>query len=234
MPASSVDWISALPPLLVTIDGPAGAGKTTVSRTLARRLGYRYVDTGALYRGIALMALEQGVGADDPKGLEALCKGLRLNVVCRDNGFGLEVNGREVSGLIRSPDVTMMASAASAQPVVRAFLLTVQRELGAAKKAVFEGRDMGTVVFPEADIKFFLDADPAVRAKRRYLEMPPGADLNQVADQIARRDRADSTRSVAPLQPAADALTIDSTSLAIDQVVDLLCDRIRRRFLPGR
>jgi cytidylate kinase len=232
MTSSPKPRIDGLKPLLVTIDGPAGAGKTTVSRCLARRLGYRCIDTGALYRGIALMALEQGIGPDDPGALAAMCQALRLAVACHGEGFGLLINGRDVTGLIRTPQVAMMASAVSAQPPVRAYLLTVQHQLGRTKNAVFEGRDMGTVVFPDADIKFFLDADPAVRARRRHAEMPAGASMDRVADQIAQRDSADSSRALAPLQPAADAQLIDATDLSIDEVVDRMIDGICRRFLP--
>lgn len=216
--------------LLITIDGPAGAGKTTVSRTLARRLGYRYIDTGALYRGVALAADKEGIATDDDDALAALCQEVILDFEFQGDDLRLLLNGEDVSDQIRTPRITMLASAVSARPVVRSALLDIQRKLGAAKKAVFEGRDMGTVVFPEADVKFFLDADPDMRARRRYDELKVKKGQKHTLDEVARdmvkRDKNDSTRQTAPLKPAPDALRIDSTPLNVDQVVDAMLNHI--------
>jgi CMP/dCMP kinase len=216
--------------LLVTIDGPAGAGKTTISRKLAESLGYRYIDTGALYRAIALAASEKGIPADDDASLETLCANLILDIAAQDHGLRLMLNGRDVTDEIRTSRITMLASAISARPVVRRYLLVIQRKLGASKRAVFEGRDMGTVVFPEADIKFFLNADPSIRARRRYAELKAkGGDspsLASVEQDMAARDRNDSTRQAAPLKPAPDAIHIDSSSMGIDEVVALMLEHI--------
>lgn len=213
-------------PLLITIDGPAGAGKTTVSKTLARRLGYRYIDTGALYRAIALAVHKAGVDPDDDAALEALCLRIELDFQFRDDDLRLMLNGEDVSDRIRTPHVTMLASAVSAKPQVRRFLLDIQRRFGKAKKAVFEGRDMGTVVFPDADVKFFLDADPNLRAQRRYEELKAGQgnhpSLEAVERDMVERDKNDSTRAVAPLRAGPDAIRIDSTAMDIDEVVNTM------------
>jgi CMP/dCMP kinase len=217
-------------PLIVTIDGPAGAGKTTVSKSLAHKLGYRYIDTGALYRGVAVAALEAGIAADDDAALAALCQKIKLDLIPGGDGLRLMLNGTDITAAIRSPQISMLASAVSARPVVRDFLLSTQRALAAQKAVVAEGRDMGTVVFPEAEAKFFLDADSGIRAKRRYdeLNMPNGAgpSLERVESEMQRRDRNDSTRAVAPLQPASDAVRIDSSRLSLEQVVDLMMRHI--------
>lgn len=208
--------------LLITIDGPSGAGKTTVSRRLADRLGYRYIDTGALYRGVALAAISSGLNPDDDDGLEKLCNTLKINFVLEKKGLRLKLNDSDITDRIRTPEITMFASAASARPVVRNFLLSLQRDLGREKGVVFEGRDMGTVVFPGADVKFFLDASPEIRAKRRYDELKSinPQPLKAVERDMARRDKNDSTRDLAPLTPAEDAIRIDSTDLSIEDVVE--------------
>jgi cytidylate kinase len=215
--------------LLITIDGPAGAGKTTVSRLLAAELAYRYVDTGALYRCVALAAKQAGVRADDDDGLAEVCRNLDLKVRVNGRETRLLVAGRDVGDQIRTPEITMLASAVSARGVVREHLLKLQRELGAFKAAVFEGRDMGTVVFPEADVKFYLDADPKTRALRRYKELSARdtQSLTEVEAEMRRRDADDSQRQLAPLKPAADAIVIDATHLSIDQVVSTLLAHIR-------
>ncbi|UCF94754.1 MAG: (d)CMP kinase [Desulfobacterales bacterium] len=218
--------------LLITIDGPAGAGKTTVSRRLADRLGYKYIDTGALYRGVAYVARAQGIGPDDDGGLQRLAKQLDLSFEPSAQGLRLIANGQDITDKIRTPEITMLASAVSARPALRAYLLGVQRDMGRGKGAVFEGRDMGTVVFPEADVKFFLDASPKTRAFRRFTELQACASqtLAEVERDINRRDQNDSTRDLAPLKPAADAIIIDSTDLSVEEVVARMATCISDRL----
>ena len=214
--------------LLITIDGPAGAGKTTASKRLSDRLGYRYIDTGALYRGFALAVKIQGIDPLDDDDLKRLCKNLDLKFVKQEKGLGLFLDGEDISERIRSPEITMMASAVSARPVVREFLLGLQKDLGREKAAVFEGRDMGTVVFPEADLKFFLNASTRTRARRRFEEQKSknSQTLDEVEREIQQRDHNDSTRDVAPLKPAADAIVIDSTKMQVSEVVDFMVSHI--------
>ncbi len=215
--------------LLITIDGPAGAGKTTVSRTLADRLGYRYIDTGALYRAVAHIAAARGVAPQDDAGLSALLERLTLNFLPGSTGQRLTANGVDITDAIRTPEISMLASAVSARAAVRAFLLKIQRELGRQKAAVFEGRDMGTVVFPEADAKFFLNASAKIRAQRRFAEMKAQSTVSveAVERDMQLRDLQDSTRTLAPLQAAPDAVMIDSTALAVDQVVERMLSHVR-------
>jgi cytidylate kinase len=214
--------------LLITIDGPAGAGKTTVTRALADRLGYRYIDTGALYRGMALAVQSRGIDPQNDDDLKRLCSDLDLTFVRNNEGLSLYLNGEDISDRIRTAEITMLASAVSARPVVREFLLDVQKNLGRQKAAVFEGRDMGTVVFPDADVKFFLDASTHTRALRRFEEqkLQSSQTLDEVERDIQRRDRNDRTREVAPLKPAPDAIIIDSTDLTAEAVVDLMVSHL--------
>ncbi|MCP4344932.1 MAG: (d)CMP kinase [Desulfobacterales bacterium] len=207
--------------LIITIDGPAGAGKTTVSRMLADRLLYRYIDTGALYRGVAFGARTAGIGSDDDAGLENLCRTLDLKFIRNEKGTRLISKGADITDEIRVPEITMLSSAVSARPVVRKYLLGLQRNMGKEKGVVFEGRDMGTVVFPDADIKFFLSASPEKRALRRYKELKSKTSqtLEEVEKDIRRRDENDSTRELAPLKPAEDAIMIDSSELSAESVV---------------
>jgi cytidylate kinase len=162
--------------LLITIDGPAGAGKTTLSKALARRLGYTYIDTGALYRGVAYEAKAHGIGANDEEALDKLCSGLEIAILRGDRGLRLICNQVDITDLIRTPEIAMLASDVSARPVVRKYLFGLQRKMGKDKGVVFEGRDMGTVVFPEADVKFFLVASTRTRACRRYKELESTSD----------------------------------------------------------
>jgi CMP/dCMP kinase len=208
--------------LIITIDGPSGVGKTTVSKILAGRLGYRYIDTGALYRGIALEAISAGLNPDDDTGLENICSSLKMKFVYGEKGLRLILNDSDITDKIRTSEISMFASAASARPVVRNFLLDLQRNLGREKGVVFEGRDMGTVVFPDADVKFYLDASHKTRSLRRYQELKSenSQTLKDVEKDIKRRDKNDSARDIAPLKPAEDAVIIDATHLSAQDVVD--------------
>ena len=215
---------SLMKKLLITIDGPAGAGKTTVSRALAEQLGYRYIDTGALYRAVALAVKTRGSNPENDAELKELCRELKPVFVKKEEGLRLFLNREDITDRIRTAEITMLASVVSARPVVREYLLDLQRNLAKEKAAVFEGRDMGTVVFPDADLKFFLDASTRARALRRYDELKSKSNqtLEEVDLAMQRRDHNDSTREAAPLKAAQDAIMVDSTDLSVAEVVDLM------------
>lgn len=216
-------------PIVITIDGPAGAGKTTVSKKLAAALGYKYIDTGALYRAVALAAQRAGVLATDDDGLDDICRRLRLDFKTTGDAFRIILNDEDISDFIRTPEISMLASAVSARPVVREHLLSIQKGFARTKKAVFEGRDMGTVVFPDAEIKFFLTASTETRAERRYKELAEttSVSLKEVEEDLIKRDKNDSSRAIAPLKPAEDAVLVDSTSIAIEEVVRKMLEHIQ-------
>jgi len=217
-------------PFVLAIDGPAGAGKSTTARAVATALGFAYLDSGALYRCVALAALEAGVSPEDDAALGALAPTLEIRQAV-DGRFTL--NGRDVTGLIRSPEVSQAASKSSACPSVRAALVDIQRGAIAPPGTVAEGRDIGTVIFPEADLKVFLDAEPPERTRRRTLELEakaaPAEAIARVGREIEERDRRDSTRAVAPLAKAKDALVIDTTFLSFDEVVARIVDEVEFR-----
>ena len=198
---------------------------------LADRLGYRYIDTGALYRGVAYEVKSQGVNPESETELADLCRRLQLSFKTEAKGLRLYSGETDISDRIRTPEISMLASAVSAIAVVREYLLDVQRGIGLRKAAVFEGRDMGTIVFPEADVKFFLDASLSTRALRRYQEFESESDqsLDTVEEDMQRRDTNDSTRSLAPLKPADDAIVIDSTDLSIQKVVNRMLAQIAEK-----
>jgi CMP/dCMP kinase len=219
---------------VVTIDGPAGAGKSTVAKRLARRLAYRLLDTGAIYRSVALAARGRGVAWDDAEGLAALARALDIDFAFSENDETnrVLVDGEDVSAQIRTPEISDGASRVSALPAVRDALLDVQRRLGASGGVVVEGRDTGTVVFPQAQAKFFLDASPEVRARRRVAELRAAGrtvDEAQTQAEMEARDLRDSTRAAAPLRRADDAVYVDSSTHTIDEVVELMAAEVKKR-----
>ncbi len=207
---------------VIAIDGPAGAGKSTIARRVAEELGFQLVDTGALYRTVAYVALQRDVSPEDGTGCAEIARDLDFRFELRDGRNILLCNGETIGAEIRTPAVSDAASRASAQPEVRAALLDVQRGLGRARDSVLEGRDIGTVVFPDADIKVFLTAEDTERARRRveqYETKGQEADYDTILAGIRSRDARDSSREHAPLKPADDALFLDSTDMDIDAVV---------------
>jgi cytidylate kinase len=215
---------------VVTVDGPAGAGKSSASRALARRLGFTYVDTGAMYRAVGVLANERGLAFDDDAALASMLDGLRLELA--DDGARLLVDGRDLSEAIRRPGAGELASRVSTRPVVRERLVALQRALGTAGGVVMEGRDIGTVVFPAAPAKLYLTAVPETRAERRAAELARQGtvvDAPTLAREIAERDRRDAQRAHSPLRPAADAVVLDTTALSLDEVVDEMERIVRAR-----
>jgi cytidylate kinase len=205
---------------VVAVDGPAGAGKSSACRALAERLGFTYVDTGAMYRAVGLLADEAGVALDDDDGLGRLVAHLTFDLA--DGGTRLLVGGRDLSAAIREARAGDLASRVSTRPIVRERLVAIQRALGRSGGVVMEGRDIGTVVFPEATFKLYLTAEPGARAHRRALELRArgeAVDEPALARELAARDQRDQTRRHAPLRPAEDAVVLDTTRLTLAEVV---------------
>lgn len=220
----------------VAVDGPAGAGKSTVSREAARRLGYAYVDTGALYRAVGWYAASQGADPRCGEQVSALLPRIRLELHLSEEGQRVFLNGEDVSGSLRTPEVSAAASAVAAVPEVRNFLFDTQREIARTQSVVMDGRDIGTVVLPDAQVKVFLTASPEARAQRRYLELKeknggvPPLSLERILEEMTRRDQADSQRETAPLAQAEDAVLLDSSHLTPEETVSRLVEIVLHKI----
>ncbi len=216
--------------LIVAIDGPSGAGKSTLSKALARELGYINLDTGAMYRSVALQAKLAGVDVTDQDRLGALARAVTISFVKDGERERVLVNGEDVSEAIRTPEVSLLTARVAASPAVREAMVAQQRCMGEQGGVVLEGRDIGTVVFPQAEAKFFLSASAAERGRRRYEELKAkgaNVDLDRTIAEVEARDAADTAREHSPLMQADDALAIDTTSMSIDEVLDTMLKTIR-------
>ena len=217
----------------VAIDGPAGAGKSSLAKAAAQELGFVYVDTGALYRTVALYLLEQGEDPGNPQAAEAALPHIQVGLEHTPEGQKMYLCGREVTGLIRTPEVSMAASKVSAIPAVRAFLLELQRDLARKNNVLMDGRDIGTVVLPSAQLKIFLTASPEERARRRVAQLEEAgqpADFASILRDIQQRDYQDSHRETAPLRPAEDAVLLDNSDFTFQQSVERLVGLVRERL----
>lgn len=220
--------------VVIAIDGPAGAGKSTIARRVAARLGFTYIDTGAMYRAVALWALRQNLNPADMHRMEQLARAASIEL---DAGSRVRLNAEEVTDAIRTPEVAQAASKVAVIPGVRRAMVEKQREIGERTSVVMEGRDIGTVVFPNADVKIFLDANPGERVRRRLAESETKGERvapEAMADQMRERDERDRTRAEAPLTQAPDALYVDSTGLGIDQVEEAVLRIVRARVTNGK
>lgn len=221
----------------IAIDGPAGAGKSTIARLAAKRLGFVYVDTGAMYRAIALYFLRKGIRPEDVQTIASLVQGAEITIRYVDGTQQVILNGEDVSGQIRTEEVGNMASATSAIPAVRAHLLELQRNLAASANVIMDGRDIGTCILPDADVKIFLTASTSVRAMRRYRELQEKGmmcNLEEIEQDIIERDASDMNRETAPLKQAEDAMLLDSSDMTLEQVVQAILEAAFSRGLaPG-
>jgi cytidylate kinase len=211
--------------LVIAIDGPSGAGKSTVAHLLAERLGYLQIDTGAMYRAVAYLMHQAGIDADDDDAVERFCSQVDIRLDRSDGFLRVFANGQEVTGQIRTPEMSLMTSRISTLRPVREAMMVAQQKMGAKGGVVLEGRDIGTVVFPDADVKFFLSASAEERGKRRYMELVAKGEqvtLEDTIEAVAQRDQQDSQRDLAPLRMAADAFAIDSSGRTIEEVLDIM------------
>ncbi|WP_407386446.1 (d)CMP kinase [Ruminococcus sp.] len=217
--------------IAIAIDGPAGAGKSTIARLAAKELGFIYVDTGALYRTIGLAATRRGLTADDQAAVIAMLPSIKVELAFNEKQEQIVLlDDEDVSGLIRTPEISMMASAVSAIPEVRAFLLDLQRNMAHTDNVIMDGRDIGTVVLPDAKIKIFLSASPECRARRRYdelIEKDMDVKYEDILSDVIARDYADSHREIAPLKPAADAIMVDTSGEDLETSVNKLLQIMR-------
>ncbi len=217
----------------IAIDGPAGAGKSTIAKTVSKKLGYIYVDTGALYRTVSLKFSKLGATPEKIENVDEILSTLSVNIEFKNGEQRMILDGVDVTDKIRTPEVSMMASAVSAIPAVRAFLLETQRRLARENNVIMDGRDIGTVVLPDARIKIFLTATPEARADRRYKELiEKGMDVkyDDVLSDIIKRDHNDSTRAVAPLKPAEDSIFVDTSGNTLEESVNRLSEIIEREL----
>ncbi|MDO5132725.1 MAG: (d)CMP kinase [Eubacteriales bacterium] len=216
----------------IAIDGPAGAGKSTIAKKVAKKLSFIYVDTGAMYRAMALYLHRNGISADDAGEIAKACGGAEISIAYRDGEQVVLLNGENVNPYLRTQEVSEMASKSSAVPQVRTRLVQLQRELAAEQNVVMDGRDIGTVVLPDAQVKIYLTATVGVRAKRRFLELREKGEnpvYEEIAAEIADRDRRDMTRKVAPLRQADDAVLVDTSDMTIEEVTEHILGIIRSR-----
>ena len=214
----------------VAIDGPAGAGKSTIAKLVAKEKGYIYVDTGAMYRGLAIHFLKKGIRPDDKDAVADACRDAEVTIGYEDGVQQLYLNGENITPLLRTEEVGNMASKTSAIPEVRKKLLELQRSLAGEKDVIMDGRDIGTNILPDADVKIYLTASVATRAKRRYDELKAkgiSCDLESISRDIEERDNRDMTREIAPLKQAEDAIRIDSSDMTIPEVVKKICSFCR-------
>lgn len=225
---------SALERISIAIDGPGGAGKSTLARAAARELGYLYLDTGALYRTVGLAVRERGIDPDDRDAVAGVLEEINIRIEYGADGMQhVLLSGRDVSAAIRENDISYYASRVSANPAVRDFLLDLQREMARNDNVVMDGRDIGTVVLPRAQVKIFLTASPQARAQRRYRELRERGEqveYDEVLREVCARDETDRNRAIAPLRQAEDAVLVDTTALSLEESLDVLLTAIRRKL----
>ena len=223
--------------LIVAIDGPAGAGKSTVAKRLAKELGYTYMDTGAMYRAFAWRVMEQGMDLSDERELRRVLQETNIELVEHYGRTGVLLNGVDVTDRIRTPELSQLASRVSTSKIVRERMVELQRAMGSQGGVVAEGRDIGTVVFPDAEVKIYLDASSQERARRRFEELrgqEGRATMEKTVSEMEERDRRDKERDIAPLRKAEDALVIDSTDSAVDGVMERIMQEIKKKMLANQ
>ncbi len=217
--------------MIIAIDGPAGSGKSTIAKIVAEKLRFRYIDTGSMYRSVAWKSLQKKITLGDEDAVANIARETKIELVPRENGQSVFIDGEDITSQLKEETISRGAAIVAAQPAIREIMTAKQRELGKQGEVVIDGRDIGTVVFPQADKKFFMDADPEERGRRRFTELKDkkqiaNADLATIIEQVKQRDHEDRNRKIAPLKKAKDAILIDTTHLSIDEVVEQIMKTI--------